>query len=124
MKIYDYNQIFPYTLAEEIREKLSGLTIEEQAKYFRTTEYGTYTRIPFSERIGLEHTKTLEQTREFLGVIVDGGIIIGVKLKCTGSEESCYEGCGVCTYYACDNNGAGYKEREDYTYVIAVPTES
>ena len=32
----------------------------------------------------------------------------------------CFVEDGVCTYYACDNNGAGYKEREDYFYLYAV----
>lgn len=36
----------------------------------------------------------------------------------TSKDQRYVLGCKVCTYYGCDNNGAGYKERADYATLV------
>ena len=38
-----------------------------------------------------------------------------------GRQTACFTEYSVCTFYDCENNGGGYKEREDYICLAAVP---
>lgn len=107
---------------EGFAELLQGLTIEEQMEYFRTTCFSVYSKTNWSERIYQGSAIRIEQDSDVTALIVRDGIIVGIMIlndyrravPCLAEER-------VCTYYACDNNGAGYKERIDYTYLICVP---
>ncbi len=123
MKIVAYESKFgKYTLPEGAREKLQGLPIEEQLTYFRTTEWANTSRTGWGERREGGTYCCLEEDSYVLGVIVDGGLVVGAMLRndC-GSAEPCFVGERVCTYSSCDNNGAGYIERDDYTYLLLFP---
>ena len=55
-------------------------------------------------------------------LIVKDGIIVGVMMKNhLGYERPCLAERCICTHSASDNNGAGYKTRSDYTYLLCVP---
>ena len=52
----------------------------------------------------------------------DGDLLVGAMiLDDCNREVPCFAEECVCTYYAEDNNGAGYKIREDYLYLVCVP---
>ena len=123
MEIVLYESKFgKYTLPEGAREKLQGLPIEAQLEYFRTTEWATTSRTGWGERREGGVYSRLEDDGYVLSVIVDGGIVVGAMIKNScGSAEPCFVGGRVCTYSACDNNGAGYIERDDYTYLLLFP---
>ena len=55
-------------------------------------------------------------------VVVKDGLIAGVVARNDDGYE-CFVGPekGICTYYAEENNGAGYKTRADYLHLVCVP---
>ena len=54
-------------------------------------------------------------------VILDGDTVVGVMLSDWACHPTpCFPGDSVCTWDAEDNNGAGYKTREEYRYLACV----
>ncbi|MBO5462370.1 MAG: hypothetical protein J6A49_03560 [Clostridia bacterium] len=51
-------------------------------------------------------------------LLLKGKILVGAKIKSHWGEGFLLPEKRVCTYYACDNEGSGTKEREDYAYLI------
>ena len=63
-----------------------------------------------------------ENISEVAGYIVQDNIVVGVMIKDYRNEEiPCFPEECVCYDYASDNNGAGYKTRESYVYLVCVP---
>ena len=125
MKIVSYEKkMGEYTLPDGLREALCGRPIEEQTEFYRGTGSTQYERTAWTSRTETVAGKRLADCSEVLALIVDEGLLVGVIVEndC-GNEQACFADCGVCTYYACDNNGAGYIEREDYFYLVAVPAK-
>ncbi|MBQ2809384.1 MAG: hypothetical protein IJF11_00660 [Clostridia bacterium] len=123
MEIREYDKsLGAYTLPNGLREALEGKSLEEQIPYFRTATYCHYSNTFWSERTEKGNLRRIDEDGEVKEIIVDNGIIVGVMVKDYNFSKNipCFVEEGVCTYYACDNNGAGYKEREDYFYLFAV----
>ena len=125
IKIYPYiaKYMDTYEMPEGLKDALRGKSLEEQLAYYRCTY-----NLRLAEKTGYDlpvHEEYADLIKPqdlpiFLGAVVDEGLVVGVKLKCTGSEESCLVGKSVCTYFASDNNGAGYKTYEKYLYLVSV----
>ena len=132
MDIIDYVPEFgEYSLPEGLREELTGKTIEEQMRYFGTA---CFYDVALSMGWGKPRNPEMErrvyrmgQDEYVLGVIVDGGIIVGLYINSfrEGNEVSLFKGFtgGTCVYSASDNNGAGYKEAEWYRYPLTLCKE-
>lgn len=125
MKTINYEEQFgEFKLPEGFEEILKNLTIEEQAERYRTTKRYSYSMTNWSERTIEEGYRRLEETEDVKSLIIKDGILVGVMiLNDYGREEPCFAEERVCTYYAEDNNGAGYKTRIDYTYLVCVPED-
>ncbi len=123
MKIVAYEEKFGKVFFPEgFEELLQGLTVEEQMEYYRTTCFSVYSATDWKERQYQGSAVKLDKDRDVTGLIVKDGILVGIMiLDDTKREVPCLAEEKVCTYYASDNNGAGYKDRIDYTYLICVP---
>ena len=116
---------------EGFLESLKGKTLEEQMESYRiiqtccreSTAYG---------KITAENKNTfgcsLDEYCGLKGLVVENGILLGVRIHSawdhTGLGKVVFPYWEVCTYYACDNNGAGYKEREDYAHLCCIASEA
>ena len=112
---------------EGFGEKLAGKSFEEQMACYRITESRTLARSSYGEldkECVDKASFALEEYDEFRGLVVKDGIVVGVLIKAWGSEKNeavpCLPYGRVCTYYASDNDGAGYNDRTDYAYLICV----
>ena len=120
-----YSQYNPddkeYTVKDEILEALSGKTIEEQMEFyyvtqsvrFYSTAYGDITKDDLKE-----HATKLCEYDSVKKLLLKGDILIGAVIKGYWGDEVLMTDRCVCTYYACDNDGSGTNEREDYSYLI------
>ncbi|MBQ6808656.1 MAG: hypothetical protein IJP07_05825 [Firmicutes bacterium] len=123
MKVVAYEERFgEISFPEGFEELLKNLPIEEQMEHYRTTEYSSYSMTNWCERTQKGSAIRIQNDRDVTALIVKDGILVGVMmLNDSNREVPCLAEERVCTYYASDNNGAGYKERIDYTYLICVP---
>ncbi|MBR4878811.1 MAG: hypothetical protein IKU13_03155 [Clostridia bacterium] len=123
MKIVDYIEEYgKIVYPEGFKELLSGKSIEEQVKCFcisgRTTFYDTV----WYKRTSGYAGRLMEKDYT---VVVKDGLIAGIIAK-----DECGADCfippekGICTYYDEENNGAGYKTRADYLYLVCVLPEN
>jgi len=125
MKIINYEESFgAINFPENFEENLKGLSIEEQMDFYRTTEHRSYSITNWSERhIRYGYTK-LDKTPDVKALIVKDDILVGAMItNHSGREIPCLAEECVCTYFASDNNGAGYKIRTDYLYLVCVPAD-
>ncbi len=122
MKIIEYkNEFGEYSFPEGFREVLEGKSVEEQLKYFRITFINWYYDTPWQDRRYRRGCVKIQENTDVRAIIVDNGVIVGAMIEneyC--KDEPCFIDCGVCTWSASDNNGAGYKERIDYAFFMAV----
>lgn len=123
MKIINYEECFgEVRFPKGFPETIENLTIEEQMEHYRTTCYSLYSMTNWSERKYEGSAIRIQKDSDVTGLIVKDGLLVGIMiLDDTNREVPCLAEESVCTYYACDNNGAGYKERIDYTYLICIP---
>lgn len=122
MKIVNYEERFgTIRFPDGFEELLKGLTVEEQMEYFRTTCVSKYSVTDWKERSFVGYALKIYNDSDVTGVIVKDGIIVGIMIYDDNRREvPCLAEESVCTYYASDNNGAGSKERIEYTYLICV----
>ena len=129
MKKYYYKDLFhqwSYTLPVGYREAMRGKSIEEQLEYLYCTDYYHIAeKTGFDKPVHDEYGKlssVYELGEKLIGVLIDDtdGTVIGIKVQCSGSQEPCFINDKVCIYSASDNNGAGYKCREDYIHLVTV----
>ncbi|MCD7812299.1 MAG: hypothetical protein LUG91_10760 [Ruminococcus sp.] len=110
-----------YVVNEKIAEALSGKTIEQQMEHYYVTESRRLYSTAYGEITDDDLKKHSVKLCDYKGIqklLLKGNILIGAKINSHfGTGILLPERC-VCTYYACDNNGSGTKEREDYTYLI------
>ena len=110
-----------YTVGEDMLEVLSGKTVEEQLEHYYVTEshrfystaYGDVTKDDLRR-----HSISLADYCELISLLFKGDILIGAVIKADSGKGFLLREYPVCTYYACDNEGSGTKEREDYAYLI------
>ncbi|MBE6587487.1 MAG: hypothetical protein E7647_03625 [Ruminococcaceae bacterium] len=125
MNVVAYEESFgEVSFPEGFEITLKGLPIEEQALHYRTTCYSKYSKTGWSERVYEGSAAMLHKDRDVTALIVKDGIVVGIMIRNDYGREVpllCEE--SVCTYYSCDNNGAGYKERIDYTWLICIPED-
>lgn len=108
-----------YTLPEGLEKRLSGLSPEEQLPFFYTAEYRCFENTGWTSRTEGAYLTPAEKCAEVKGLIVDDGIIVGARIRDEyGCEVNCFINQCVCTYSTEENNGAGYKTRDDYTYFV------
>jgi len=122
MKIVAYEESFGVIrFPDGFEETLQNLPLEEQMARYRTTGFRRIAATGWRERRFEGITMRLEKDDCVKALIVKDGILVGVMMEDdNGREVPCMPEEGVCTYYGSDNNGAGYKERIDYTYLICV----
>ncbi len=122
MKIIKYKKDFgEYSFPEGFKEVLLGKSVEEQLKYFRITFMNWYYDTPWQDRRYIRGCVDVKESSDVKAIIVDEDIVVGAMIEneyCT--DEPCFIDHGVCAWYARDNNGAGYKERIDYAFFMAV----
>lgn len=118
MKRLDLEEVlFP----EGFAEKLRAVPVEQQTAFFRTGMNTVFSNTGWGERRQNGHCHQLDEDDSVTAIVVHDGIIVGVMLRnAWGGETYCRPEGSVCTYYASDNNGAGYQEREDYTKLLCV----
>lgn len=123
MNIVAYEEGFgAVNLPEGFEQLLKALTPERQTALYRTTRRYSYSVTGWSERTSEDGYRRLEEDSAVSALIVKDGIIVGVMMRNhLGYERPCLAERCICTYSASDNNGAGYKERADYTYLLCVP---
>ena len=122
MKIVSYESSFgEVKFPEGFEESLQNLTVEEQMTRYRITGFSRYGMTDWRERRYEGITVRLDKSSDVKALILRDGILVGVMMENDdGREVPCLAEECVCTYYDCDNNGAGYKERADYAYLICV----
>jgi len=124
-----------FTLPEGFAAELQGLTISRQARCYAWAEesivglYGKTLDFRALAAYCAEHTdkrKYLEPLRENETLIVKDGIVVGVSMPSHGScgePDKYFPGDRYCYDSDSDNNGAGYKERNYYKYLVCLPAE-
>ena len=123
MKIVPYEESFgAFTFPEGFEETLADLTIEEQMDRYRLTMNRVDAMTGWRERTsGMWYVK-LDEVSDVRALIVKGETLVGVMLiDHNGREVPCFADERICTYYDEENNGAGYKTRADYVYLLCVP---
>lgn len=112
-----------YVVKEEMREVLSGKTIEQQMEHFYITE----SRRLYSTSYGEVNKENLKEKavklcdyKDVKTLLVNDKVLIGAKIDAYWGDGVLLLDKPVCTYYACDDEGSGTKEREDYAYLIFV----
>ena len=125
MKIEKYQAEFgEINFPEGFEDKLKGKSLEEQMEFFRITESSCVARTSYGQidkETMTEYCYKLNEYKKVIGLIESDGILVGVRIQgWWKSDAAVMPYHCVCTYYASDNNGSGYKEREDYAYLICV----
>ena len=121
-KIVPYEESFgAYTFPAGFEETLKGKTIDQQMDRYRLTMSVTDANTGWRERThGMWYVK-LDRVSDVRALIVHGDTLVGILVEDdNGREVPCFADERVCTYYAQDNNGAGYKTREEYVYLLCV----
>ena len=122
MRIVPYEEKFgTFTFPEGFEETLKGLSIEEQMGRYRLSMSRTDAMTGWRERTHGRWYLGLDKVRDVQGLIVKDDLLVGILLiDHNGREVSCFADECVCTYYDEENNGAGYKTRADYVYLLCV----
>ena len=125
MNIIAYEEAFgAVSLPEGFEQLLMALPLDRQTGLYRTTRRYSYSVTGWSERTVDDGYRRLEDEPAVSALIVKDSIIVGVMMKNhLGYERPCLAERCICTYSASDNNGAGYKTRSDYTYLLCVPED-
>ena len=125
MKTIAYEEKFgEIEFPEGFEEKLRGKSIEEQMKYYRISTSSTFSRTSYGEvdsQKVFENTKSLDEDKHCIGLVVKDGLLVGVLIKeWWGSECVCLPYHRICVYYASDNEGSGTNDCADYASLICV----
>lgn len=115
--LIDYEESFgEVKFPEGFLEKLQGKSIEEQMEYFRISDSSYYSIFEGRDR-AYSGCMSLEKSHYIQALVVRDGIIVGAKI----ADDICLPGEGTCTYYAREENGAGYKELSCSEYFVCYP---
>lgn len=123
MRIVNYEERFgEITFPQGFAERLAGLTIEEQMACYRTTTYNRFHNTGWKSRRQDSGYSRLDKDSDVTALIVKDGLLVGIMVKNHNNrEQACLPEGFVCTYYAEDNNGAGYKSRSIFTHLVCIP---
>ena len=140
MKYLEYQETFgPICWQEGYEQELAGKSAEEQWRCYAVTEYRALTKVPYREleqaiRESSVYTAGTMPVPERWYAVMKDGVMVGAgrdtyaRDEMTGQWEVAgqktllpYEGYVYET--TSDNNGAGYKEREWYRYLICLPAD-
>lgn len=115
---------------EGFLEQFKGKTLEEQMGYYRIVESRCYSSTAYGEITKENKTGfgyALENYPDLTALIVEDGVLIGVCIYTAFKKYNygtpMFPYVNLCTYYASDNNGSGYKDREDYAHLCCVIPE-
>lgn len=124
MKIVPYEESFgTFTFPEGFEETLKGLSIEQQMDRYRLTMSRLDAMTGWRERATSRWHIKLQEVKD-IQLIVKDDLLVGILVEDhTKRLVPCFADEGVCTYYDAENNGAGYKTREDYVYLLCVPEQ-
>ena len=122
MKIVQYEEkMGNYTYPEGFKQTLVGLTIEQQMRRFRTTPWSRHHNTHWKSRTYTGPYRYVDEDSNVKAIVIDDGFICGVIITDErGRDLFCMPEDYVCTCYASDNNGAGYKERMDFLHFVCV----
>ena len=117
LKTVPYEKKFgEFEMPAGAEERLRALSLEEQAALFTVHITGTFYT---------PHDLSLFEASDVKAVIVRDGIIVGAMISnAYGQPYPSRIGEEVCTWDASDNNGAGYKCREDYATLFLLPADN
>lgn len=125
MKIREYDEDFgTVSYPSGFEEKLEGLTVEEQMKYFRIGN-GLYKNKPLAERVreSWNFSCRLEECSEVQEIVVREGKIVGVVVH--DSEFGCRIVClaeqEFCCSFGTEMDGSGEKRSAQYLTILCVP---
>lgn len=109
-------------VTDEMRQILLGKTIEQQMEYYYVTESHRFYNTAYGEITRENLHRYADKLCDYDGVralLIKDGILVGAKIDAMwGGEGTLFRKKPVCTYYACDNEGSGTKEREDDAHLI------
>lgn len=121
--IYEYSKdMGEYNISEEDLNKLKGKSLMEQIECYKavsktTLSYYSYGREDGGSARGFE--QSFWDDSDVVGLIVDNGIIVGVKAKkFLYGECNLFPGETITTYSACDEDGTGGTDRDDYLSIV------
>ena len=122
MRIVPYEEKYgSFNLPEGFEETLKGLSIEAQMDRYRLSMSRTDAMTGWRERTRGVWFVKLDEVSDVKGLVVKDDLLVGILLKDhNGREVACFADERVCTYCDAENNGAGYKTREDYVYLLCV----
>lgn len=110
-----------YVVSENIIKVLEGKTVQQQMEHYYVTKSARLYSTAYGDITKDELREKAVKLCDYDGVIqllLKGEILVGAKIKGCWRESILLPEKRVCTYYACDNEGSGTKEREDYAYLI------
>ena len=124
-KIIPYEESFgPYTLPEGFADGLKGLSIEEQMNRYRLSMSRVDAMTGWRQRTSGTWYVRLDQIRDVTALIVHEDLLVGAMIRdYRNVEVPCFADERICIDYDIENNGAGYKTREEYVYLLCVPED-
>lgn len=121
MNIIKYKAQFgEYTLPEGFKEELMKHPLDKQIKLYRYSHFFEFNQYKWYERN--KQRLLIELNDEaIVSLIEDNNLIVGVIFKTFTSEAICFPEHTITYFYDCENNGAGYKEYEEFRSLVCVP---
>ena len=111
-----------YQLSEGWAEALAGKTLEKQIEHFRVLEDTSISHYSYGKDEGSSSRtlgKSLWDSSDVHGIIVDKGIIVGLWVyQYYNSNAPLFLGKTICTYSVSEDDGTGSTDREDYISLI------
>ena len=137
IEIFEYNESFgSVNFQDGFEKELIGKNIDRQIRCFAWTTVYDLCSVPYKELESTikdnEYYKSQTEPASLNNIINKDGIIVGFVIKnyrfIDGNREETeneiilpYQ--RYCYDVSSDNNGAGYKERKWYKYLICLPDE-
>jgi hypothetical protein len=110
-------------MPEGFEKLLEGKTLEEQMEHYAILERMNVAKSAYGEitsEMVTERGRKLCDCKEVEELIVKGETLVGVVFKGYWKIVYLLPCKSVLTYYASDNDGAGYNEREDYAFLVCL----
>ncbi len=123
LKVIEYDKSMgEHGMCEQIIERLKGKSLDEQIEYFGVLEETSISKYSYGDldsSKAFELTKSLWESYDVSGIIVDNGVIVALLTDMWDkSEGPLFYGKSNCTYSVIDEDGTGRDEREDYVRFI------
>ncbi len=123
LKVIEYDKSMgDHGMPDEIIERLKGKSLDEQIEYFGVIEETNISKFSYGDldsSKAFELAKTLWESYDVNGIIVDNGVIVALLTDLWDkSEGPLFYGKTNCTYSVIDEDGTGRDERDDYVRFI------